>query len=64
MQIFENERTSQSLILSPFLFNLYMDDLDKYIENLKYTIKKFPNYNQEAAKTYNKILNTFKINKN
>lgn len=61
--IYETSEVSQS-ILSPFLFNVYMTELDKYIEQLKNIV---PHENvdsdkfKQAKKKYNDLIKDFSM---
>ena len=57
---FESKGVSQGNILSPFLFNVYMNELDKFVTKLAKNISKGINYfNPEAKKEYNRLISEF-----
>ena len=60
---FESKGTPQGSILSPFLFNLYMTEFDKFIRKLAKELQQPENFTSdqvlEAKREYKNILDTF-----
>lgn len=63
----EGEGVNQESIFSPFLFNIYLYELDVFIEkqNSLFTNKQFKNScygNAKARKSYNKLIVKYSVN--
>lgn len=65
--VFESKGVAQSSVLAPFLFNIYMNELDDFIESLskeKYIPFKISDVsNSEAFKNYKRIKQEFSNNR-
>lgn len=59
---FENISVSQGSILSPLFFNIYMNELDKFVIKLATNISKgVSKLTPEAIKEYNKLIREFSV---
>lgn len=57
---FENRSVSQGSILLPLLFNIYMNEFDKFVNKLAVNVSKRVNkLHPEAIKEYNKLIREF-----
>jgi retron-type reverse transcriptase len=58
--VFEDKGVTQGSILSPFLFNVYMNELDRFVRALSKEVTKTPSLpNPQMRKEYNNLIAEF-----